>query len=99
MRPPEPTVPRAGNVIDRVGIGVVVAMVGNPRTGCAGAVEYGKQNEDLLDDRMEFHGSMRKRAVIPDRGSQTTAGGHEQSCKKNGPARQRKEQEADDCQN
>src|SRR5438552_2890403 len=67
MRPPESAMPRTRDVVDGVGVRVMVSVVRDPRAGRSRAIEDCEENQNLFNNRMEFDGAMRKRAVIADR--------------------------------
>jgi hypothetical protein len=70
MSPPESAMPRAGYVVDRVGIRVVIAMIRDPCARGAGAIETREKDEDLLDYGIELNGAMSEGAVISNRRSE-----------------------------
>jgi hypothetical protein len=78
---------------------VVIAMVRNPRAWRTGSVENGKKNQDLFNDRIQPDRFMRKRTMIPDRGSETAARSHQHTCKKYGPTRKGEKNKANRGQN
>src|SRR5262245_36250935 len=73
VSPPESSVSWTRYVVYRVGVGVVVAMIGDPGTRSTGPIEDCKQNEDLFDGGIELECSMRKSAMICDCRAQTSA--------------------------
>jgi hypothetical protein len=75
VRPPETTVPRAGNIVESVGIGVMISVVRNPGTGSTRSVENGKENKQLFDNRIQLNSTMRERSMVTDRCSKRTQTG------------------------
>src|SRR5215471_10865975 len=71
MRPPESAMPRARDVVNGIGIRVVIPVVSHPGVRRSGTVEYGAEYQELLDDRVQLDRAMRERAVIPDSRTKT----------------------------
>src|SRR6266516_6419551 len=97
--PPESAMTRAGDVVDGIGVGVVIAMVGDPRTRRTGTVKYRKENQNLFNDGVQLHRSVRQCPVITDCGSEPAATRHGKSRKGNLPAGKRKKYESCNNQN
>ena len=66
----------------------MVAMVCDPRGWCAGSVENGEEDKDLLDDWVEFQGPVGQRAMVGQGGSETTETGEEKGRQEHRPTRQ-----------
>jgi hypothetical protein len=66
MCPPKPTVPRAGNIFDRVRFCMMIAMICDPRARRTRTVENSEQDEQLLDDWIQPKCPMCKRSVVCD---------------------------------
>ena len=64
MGPPEPAMTGAGHIFDRIGLRMVISMVRDPRVQRARTIEHRCEDEHLFDDRIEFHGTMGKSAVV-----------------------------------
>ena len=67
---------RARYVIDCVRVRMMIAMIRDPGAGRARSVETRKENQNLLDRRMELYRAMRETAMITDCGTQTTRARH-----------------------
>jgi hypothetical protein len=77
----------AGDIINRVGVRMMVAMICNPCAGSSGSIENGKEDQNLFCHDVEPHRAMRTRPVISDRGSKSTEARRSQGCKKDFPTR------------
>ena len=75
MRPPEAAVTRAGHIVNRVGIRVVVAMICDPSAWSPGSVKTCAENQNLFDNRIEFYCTMSQTTVITDCRAQSARGG------------------------
>src|SRR5437763_1262858 len=85
MRPPETAVPRAGNIVESICVGVMISVVRNPCTGSTRSVKHGKENKQLFDDRIQLDSAMRQRAMVTDRCSKGTQAGENQRRRKHLP--------------
>src|SRR6266404_6622246 len=74
MRPPKAALLRTGNVLGRVGDGVVQAMIRNPACRVAGAVEDGPEDQELLDELVGLDGFVGEHAVVADGGAEAAEG-------------------------
>src|SRR5260370_24284959 len=54
--PPEPAMRGTGDILGRVGLGVVMPMVSDPTGGSACAREHGKANQPVLDYFVQING-------------------------------------------
>ena len=66
VRPPEAADARAGDVLGRVRLGVVQAVVRGPRQRRARAVHHREERQHVAHDRVQLHRLVRDRAVIAD---------------------------------
>src|SRR5438552_14335539 len=64
MRPPESAVAGAGDILDRIGFGMVISMVRDPRVRRSRPIKDRSEDEHLLDNPIEFHCSMGEPAVV-----------------------------------
>ncbi len=99
MRPPKTALLGAGDVLGRIGNGMMEAMVGDPACGMAGAVEDCPENQELLDEAVGLEGFVREHAVIADRGAQPAKGNAEQGHADNLKVWHGKKDQTDDCKN
>jgi hypothetical protein len=93
MSPPEPTMTGAGHIVDRIGTRVMIAVICDPCTRRARAVEDRKEYKKLFDNRIQFDSTMSQRAMVTDRRSERAHSRHNQSTQKQSPTRQRKQYE------
>ena len=96
MRPPKPTVARAGHIFFGVGFGMVMAMIGCPRQRRAGAIEHRTENQNLLHDRVEFERAMRQAAVITNGCANATDDEQSQGDQRHTQAGKRKQKQANE---
>jgi len=66
MRPPEAALFGTGNVVRRVGGGMVLPVIGDPARGMTGSVEYRPENQHLLDETIGLQGFVREHAMVTD---------------------------------
>src|SRR5712692_3113483 len=56
--PPEPSLLRAGDVFRRVGVGVMMAMIGDPTRWTAAAAEDGPEDQEVFDEPVELESAV-----------------------------------------
>jgi hypothetical protein len=95
MRPPEAALFGAGDILWRVGDGVVQAMIGDPSCGVAGTVEDRPEDQELLDESIGLESLMREQAMVADGGAQAAEGDEEQGYAYDLETRQREEDQPD----
>ena len=99
MGPPEPTMPGAGHIFDRIGLRVVISMVRDPRVRRPRTIEHRSEDEHLFNDRIEFHGTMGKSAVVRHGRPQSTCAREAQTPQKYFPSRNREQRNSDENEN
>ena len=67
----------ARHIIDRIGVCVMIAMIRDPRAGRARAIEARKENQNLLNDRMQLNRAMREAAMVADGCAKPTRARHD----------------------
>src|SRR5260370_37913811 len=82
MRPPEATLFGTGDILRRVGHGMMQAMISDPARGMTGAVENGPEDQELFDESVGLERLVGEQAVIANRGA-AAAKGHEENHKGN----------------
>src|SRR5215831_6521058 len=63
--PPEPSVPRTRDVVDGIRVRMMIPVVRDPGARSPRTVETRKENESLLNDRVQLDSAMRQPPVIP----------------------------------
>src|SRR5437660_3703838 len=99
MSPPESTVTGTGNIFDRISLRVVISMVRDPRVWRSRSIEHGGSDEELLDNRVELHSPMCKRAVIRHRRAQCAHAGETKAAQKDFPSWNREQRDSDESEN
>src|SRR5438477_4075689 len=74
MGPPEAALLGAGDILGRVGNGMMEAMIGDPACGMTGTVKDRPEDQELLDKAVGLEGLVRQHTVIADRSAETTKG-------------------------
>jgi hypothetical protein len=69
---------------------MMIPMVCDPSTGRTRSVEASKENQDLLDNRMELNRAMRESTMIADCRAESTRARHSQSGENYPPTRKGK---------
>ena len=83
MGPPEAALLRAGDVFRRIGVGVMMAMIGDPTRWSTAAVEDGREDQEVFDEPVELESAVCEQAMITDGYAEPS-----ESCKEEGPRRE-----------
>src|ERR1043165_384136 len=95
MRPPEAADPGTGDVLRRFHARVMLAMVGRPARGSAGAAEHREKDEEMADHAMELQRLVGDGAVIADGDADAAEPRDGEPHQQDAPPRPGEEDEAD----
>ena len=86
---------RTGDIIDRVGVRMVITVIRDPRARRSGSIENCEENQDLFRDGIQLHRSMRECPMVRDSSSQSAETDSDQRCEEYGPPRQWEKHDSD----
>jgi len=66
VRPPESAVAWTGNVLNRIGVGMVISVIRDPRAWRTRSIEDSTKNEQLFENRIQLNRTMRQGAMESD---------------------------------
>src|SRR5438105_3572911 len=99
MSPPESAVAGTGDILDRISLRMVISMVRDPRMWRPRSIEHSSADEHLLDNRIEPHSPMGKRAVVRHRRAQCAHAGETEAPQKEFPSRNREHRDSNESEN
>ena len=93
--PPKATLLWARDIFERIRVGVMMAMIGDPTDRRAAAIENGPENQEVLDELVELESAMREQAMITNGYAETSESREEKRNADNPGIRQREKKQAD----